>query len=146
MRQSEETFEVNAIKVIPADEFQLPLHAVRQAAAKGRAIFALTNIVKHAVILQSQAVLLTEDDCRKLAETSLWVYRFALGGQCAIVFGDISFCNHADTPNATVSWTRLTSTSAIASLIALTDINANSEIVITYSDAEEYRRRGIIFC
>ncbi len=136
---------MNPVKVTPAEEFQLPLHVVRQTTAKGRAIYALTNIVKHAVILQSQAVLLPEEDCRKLAETSLWIYRFSLGGQCAIVFGDISFCNHADTPNATVSWTRLTSTTAIASLIALTDINANSEIVITYSDAEEYRHRGITF-
>jgi len=137
---------VNPVKVNPAEEFQLPLHAVRQTSTKGRAIFALTSIAKHAVILQSQAVLLPEEDCRKLAETSIWPYRFSLGEQCAIVFGDISFCSHSDTPNATVSWTRLTFTAAVASLIALTDISVNSEIVITYSDVDEYRRRGIDFC
>ncbi len=137
---------MNPVKTITAEEFQLPLHAVRQTTAKGRAIFALTNIERHAVILQSQAVLLPREDCTKLAETSIWPYRFSLGEQCAIVFGDISFCNHADAPNAAVSWTRLSSTTAIASLIALTGISANSEIVITYSDAEEYRRRGISLC
>ncbi len=137
---------MNPVKIIPAEEFQLPLHAVRHITGKGRAIFALTNIAKHAVVLQSQAVLLPEADCRKLAQTSIWPYRFSLGEQCAIVFGDISFCNHSDAPNATVSWTRMTSSTAIASLIALTDISANAEIVITYSDVEEYRRRGIIFC
>ncbi len=137
---------MNPVKATSAEEFQLPVHTVRLTTPKGRAIFALTSIAKHAVILQSQAVLLPEEDCRKLAETSLWPYRFSLGEQCAIVFGDISFCNHSDTPNATVSWTRLTPTAAIASLIALTDIGANSEIVMSYSDAEEYRRRGVTFC
>ena len=137
---------MNPVKIIPAEEFQRPLHVVRHITPKGRAIFALANITKHAVILQSQAILLPGEDCRKLAETSIWPYRFSLGEQCAIVFGDISFCNHSDTPNAAVSWTRLTSATAIASLIALTDISANAEIVITYSDAEEYRCRGIIFC
>ena len=137
---------MNPAKATPPEEFHLPLHAVRQTATKGRALFALTKIAKHTVFLQSQAILLPAEDYRKLAESSLWPYRFSLDGQCAIVFGDISFCNHSDTPNAAVSWTRQTETAAITSLIALADISANSEIVITYSDAEEYRRRGIILC
>jgi SET domain len=137
---------VNPAKATPAEEFHLPLHVVRQTTARGRALFAATNIAKHTVVLQSQAILLPAEDYRKLAESGIWPYRFAVDGQCAIVFGDISFCNHSDTPNAAVTWTRLTATTAITSLIALADISAHSEIVITYSDAEEYRRRGVMFC
>jgi hypothetical protein len=132
-------------EVILADRFQQPLAAVRQTSDKGRAIFATANIAEHSVILQSQAVLLQKEDYKRLGETALWPYRFAVGEQCAIVFGDISFCNHSDTPNAFVSWTRLTPTSAIATLIALTGISAGDEIAIFYADTEEYKRRGITF-
>ena len=34
----------------------------------------------------------------------------------------------------------------MASLTALTDISANSEIVINYTDIEDYVRRGVVFC
>ena len=118
---------------------------MRQTPDKGRAIFALTDIPKDAVILELHAVVLQGEDCEKLSETSIWIYRFALGEECALVFGDISFCNHSATPNAAVSWTRLSPTTAVASLVALTDIGANSEIVMTYTDIEEYVCRGIVF-
>lgn len=131
-------------KAFFADEFQPLAAAVRQTSSKGRAVYALTNILKHSVILQSQAVLLNAEDYEKLGETGIWPYRFALRDQCAFVFGDIAFCNHSDTPNATISWTRLTPTTAIANLIALTDIKANADIEILYADTEEYRRRGVI--
>ncbi len=127
-----------------ANEMQPPAAAVRQSTAKGRAVYALTNIPKHAVIMQSQAILLNADDYEKLGETGVWPYRFAVGDQCAFVFGDIAFCNHSDTPNATITWTRLTPATAIANLIALTDIKANAEIEIHYADTEEYSRRGVI--
>ncbi len=136
---------MNAVKVTHADDFQEPLYTVRQTSTKGRAIFARQDIPKHSVILQSQAILLQGEDYGRLGETSIWPYRFALGEQGALVFGDISFCNHSDAPNASVSWTRLTPTAAVASLIALTDISANAEIEISYSDAEEYRNRGVKF-
>ncbi len=135
---------MSSVKIVLADKFQQPFAAVRQTSDKGRAIFATANIPKHSVIMQSQAILLQKEDYRRLGETALWPYRFALGEQCAFVFGDISFCNHSDTPNATVSWTRLTPTAAVATLLALTDICANDEIEITYSDIEEYKRRGIV--
>jgi uncharacterized protein len=131
--------------VADAGEFQLRLHYVRQSPGKGRGVFALTNIQKNSLILESHAVVLSADDCKKIDETSIWIYRFALDGECAIVFGDISFCNHSDTPNAKVVWNRVNSTAAIASLAAVTDIAANAEIVIDYTDIEDYVRRGVVF-
>lgn len=132
-----------SVEAEPAGTLQTSVVTVRQMKTKGRAVIALINIPKHSVILQSHAVLLSKEDSMKLGDTSLWPYRFALGDQCAFVFGEMSFCNHSDTPNAAISWTQLTPASAIASLIALTDISANSEIEIFYSDAEEYHRRGV---
>ena len=137
---------MNPVRRGPAEEFQLRLHCVRQTHDKGRAIFALTDIPKNALILELQAVVLREEDCAKLNEMSIWIYRFALGEECALVFGDIAFCNHSATPNATVSWKRESPSAAIASLTALTDIGANSEIVIDYTDIEDYVRRGVVFC
>jgi hypothetical protein len=132
-----------SIKAEPAETLQAPAVAVRHMKTKGRAVIALINIPKHSVILQSHAVLVSKEDSMKLGDTGLWPYRFALGDQCAFVFGEMSFCNHSDTPNAAISWTQLTPASAVASLIALTDISANSEIEIFYADAEEYHRRGV---
>jgi hypothetical protein len=140
-----EALGMNPVRHGPADEFQLRLHCVRETPDKGRAIFALTDIPKNSVVLESHAVVLQGEDCEKLSETSVWIYRFALGEECALVFGDISFCNHSATPNAAVSWTRLSPTTAVASLVALTDIKANSEIVMNYADIEEYVRRGVVF-
>lgn len=137
---------MNPVRRGPAEEFQLRLHSVRQTPDKGRAIFALTDIPKNALILESQAVVLRGEDCARLDEMSIWIYRFALGEECALVFGDIAFCNHSATPNATVSWKRESPSAAIASLTALTDISANSEIVINYTDIEDYVRRGVVFC
>jgi hypothetical protein len=137
---------MNPVQRGPAEEFQLRLHYVRQTPDKGRAVFAQTGIAKNALILKSQAVVLPEEDCPKLNEMSIWIYRFALGEECALVFGDIAFCNHSATPNAIVSWKRESPSAAVASLIALTDISANSEIVINYTDIEDYVRRGVVFC
>jgi uncharacterized protein len=129
----------------PADEFQLRLHFVRHTEEKGRGLFALTDIPKGSLILESQAVILQGDDCKKLDDMSLWIYRFALGDEYAIVFGDISFCNHSPAANAVVSWTRQEGNSATASLAALTDIPKNSEIVINYTDIRDYVDRGVVF-
>ena len=137
---------MNLLKIASIGKFQPAVAEVRQTGRKGRGIFALTDIRRHSVILQSQAVLLDGGDYEKLGETSIWPYRFALGARCALVFGDIAFCNHSDMPNAAVTWTRLTPTAAVASLVALTGIKANSEIEISYADTEEYRRRGVTFC
>ena len=79
------------------------MHYVRQTPDKGRAVFAQTGIAKNALILESQAVVLPEESCAKFNEMSIWIYRFALGEECALVFGDIAFCNHSATPNASPS-------------------------------------------
>ncbi len=136
---------MNPVRPGSAEEFQLRLHCVRQTPDKGRGVFALTDIPERSLILESHAVILLAEDCKKLSETSIWIYRFALGQECAMVFGDISFCNHSDSPNASVVWQRLTPTTAVASLAALTDIGAASEIVINYADIQEYVQRGIVF-
>ena len=129
----------------PADEFQLRLHYVCHTLDKGRGLFALTGIPKGSLILESQAVVLAGADCQKLDDMSLWIYRFALGDEYAIVFGDISFCNHSATPNAVVSWTRQGGTAATARLAALTDIPKDGEILINYTDIRDYVRRGVVF-
>ena len=43
---------MNPVRRGPAEEFQLRLHCVRQTHDKGRAIFALTDIPKNALILE----------------------------------------------------------------------------------------------
>jgi uncharacterized protein len=136
---------MNPAQTGPADEFQLRLHNVRHTPDKGRGLFALTDIPKGSLILESQAVVLHGEDCKKLDDMSIWIYRFALGDDYAVVFGDISFCNHSDAPNAIVSWTRQGETAAIASLSALKDIPKNTEIVINYTDISDYVRRGVVF-
>ncbi len=129
----------------PADRGQLRLHCVQQTPDRGRGVFALTDIQENSLILESQAVVLPPEDGKKLDEMSIWIYRFALGDDYAIVFGDISFCNHSDAPNAAVSWTRSGPSAAVASLIARTAIAAGAEIVINYTDIEDYVRRGVAF-
>jgi hypothetical protein len=124
-----------------------PKAAVRPVGAKGMGLCALEPIAPGEIVCASRALLLTGAERAGLLETALWSHMFcgplcddAAGG---VVFGDVTFCNHAAAPNARLDWRREDDRFAAAELIALQAIEPGDEICIRYRDVEEYDARGV---
>jgi len=62
--------------------------------------------------------------------------------QFALVFGPISLANHADEPNAAVTFTRSVERGLEAHVTSLTPIAAGDEIFICYPDRSRYQPAG----
>ena len=54
-----------------------------------------------------------------------------------IVFGLSSFCNHSENPNAYIKWTQ-DEVGLWAHLIALADIQPEEEVLVFYTNIDEY--------
>jgi uncharacterized protein len=54
-----------------------------------------------------------------------------------LAFGAMSFCNHANQPNAEIQWDQDINTTII-SLVALNDIQSGDEITMRYANLDEY--------
>lgn len=54
-----------------------------------------------------------------------------------IVFGFSSLCNHSENPNACIKWTK-DEIGLWAHLIALKDIQPEEEILVFYTNIDEY--------
>jgi len=128
------------------------LYDVRQAGRKGCGLFATKQILAETTIAQSRAMICGAEDFELVSKTHLWpfvfVFRSTHGGvteieHCALVFGDISFCNHSGKPNATLVWTHCSESTALVDLKALIDIGKDDEIRIRYADVDTYVSRGI---
>lgn len=112
---------------------------------KGRGILAGQSIATGCLIERAPAARMPASERPLLDRTDVFTYYFADPGSyardggydCLLAFGLSSLCNHAEKPNAVVSWEE-DSVGLWASLIALEDIEENEEVTVFYTNITEY--------
>jgi len=111
---------------------------------KGRGLLASQAIASGTIIERAPAVRLPASDRDLIERSRLFPYIFADpasfgSGQHDILlaFGHLTFCNHAEQPNATVRWEE-DAVGPWARLEAVRDILAGSEISLFYTNISEY--------
>lgn len=112
---------------------------------KGRGILANRAIAAGALIEKAPAARMPSEERHLIDQTDVFTYYFADPGSyarkgqydCLLAFGLSSLCNHAEKPNAVVSWTEDT-VGLWASLIALEDIAPDQEVTVFYTNITEY--------
>lgn len=121
---------------------------------KGRGLLADTAIAAGTVIERAPAVRLAAADRALVDRTALFAYTFvdpeafdpaaaaggsapAAGHDCLLAFGQLTFCNHAEQPNAAIRWSS-DDVGLWASLEALRSIAAGEEITLHYTNISEY--------
>lgn len=108
------------------------MYTIRRVKHKGRGVFATEPIPVGTAIVTCPVVVYDDADAGRISKTKLGDYNFRFGerssGSC-LVLGVISLCNHADTPNAslTADEDALTMT-----LVASRAIAPGEEICIRY--------------
>jgi len=115
---------------------------------KGRGLLASTAIAAGSVIERAPVVRLAAADRALVDRTALFAYTFvdpeafsgggsAAGHDCLLAFGNLTFCNHSEQPNAAVRWTS-DDVGIWASLEALRSIAPDEEITLYYTNISEY--------
>lgn len=116
----------------------------------GRGLFASRAIAKGERIICSPALYVRGNDLDAIVSP----YAFALDRdetpghpqvgpvQFALVFGPVSLANHADTPNAAVTFIRSVERGLEAQVTALASITPGEEIFIRYPDRNRYQPAG----
>ena len=122
-------------------------------AGKGRGLLADRPIVAGTLMERAPAVRLSAEDRARVDRTALFPYCFAdpatfgqagSGHAAFVVFGALTFCNHADKPNAAVRW-ESDQAGLWALLEALRDIAAGEEITLFYTNIAEYEADDFLF-
>ena len=123
-------------------------------AGKGRGLLARQAIPAGTVIERAPAVRLAAADRALVDRTTLFPYcfvdpaSFGLAGDAGhagfVVFGALTFCNHATNPNAAVRW-ESDETGPWALLQALRDIAESEEITLFYTNIAEYEAEDFFF-
>lgn len=123
-------------------------------AGKGRGLLASRMIGAGTLIERAPAVRLPAADRAALDRTVLFPYCFAdpatygpdHGGphDGFIAFGALTFCNHAENPNAAVRW-QSDPLGLWAELTALRDIAEGHEITLFYTNIGEYAQEDFQF-
>jgi hypothetical protein len=124
----------------------------RASTVAGRGLFAERRFEPGELVSRSPALAVRYADLDpKLAPYGFRISRGPAEGACpdeempyAIVFGPVSVCNHAEAPNAAVSFRHVPECGLEAALVAMQPIAAGEEILIRYPDFGVYRRRGLI--
>lgn len=122
---------------------------LKPAGAKGRGVFCRTALRKGEVLEVTPALILNEKETDITDKTILGNYTFGVGkitkrlmkasnlkkpeDSCAVLFGMVSFCNHSETPNATVIWEENAGT-LYYSLVVTKAIPSHTEICTSYGD------------
>lgn len=115
---------------------------------KGRGLLASQDIAAGTVMERAPAVRLTDADRALVDQTALFAYTFvdpsqfakadpAEGHACLLAFGQLTFCNHSEQPNAAVRWSE-DAVGPWASLEALRPIAEGEEITLFYVNISEY--------
>jgi hypothetical protein len=107
-------------------------YQIRDIAGKGRGLVATEAIDVGIVILTCAVVVYDGADVGRIAKTKLGDYNFRFGQdgrRACIALGDLSLCNHAEVPNATLVCDEHSET---MSLVAIRPIGAGEEISIRY--------------
>lgn len=112
---------------------------VAQTADKGLGVFASVDIVAGQVLEVAPVLFFDKDDQALIDKTQLYNYYFSTSflpqpdakkAGC-LVMGTLSFCNHADSPNAVLE--KIAGDSlTLFKLVARQDIPRHTEILITY--------------
>lgn len=122
---------------------------LKAAGKKGRGVFCRTALRKGEVLEVTPALVLNERETSLADKTCLGNYTFAVGKtsktimkwgdfknpeeSSAVLFGIVSFCNHCESPNATVIWEENDGT-LYYSLVTTAAIPAHTEICTSYGD------------
>ena len=107
-------------------------YQIREIVGKGRGLVATGAISTGTVILTCAVVVYDGADVGRIAKTKLGDYNFRFGRdgrQACIALGDLSLCNHADEPNATLVCDEQALT---MSLVTIRPIAPGEEISIRY--------------
>lgn len=111
---------------------------------KGRGLLATQTIASGTVIERAPAVRLPASERDLIERSKLFPYVFADPGsfgsgnhEVLVAFGHLTFCNHAEQPNAVVQW-EADDVGHWARLEALRDISAGDEISLFYTNISEY--------
>lgn len=111
---------------------------------KGRGLLADRPIAAGTCLERAPAVRLPPEDRARLDRSGFFAYYFAdprefgAGRHGALVaFGQLTFCNHADNPNAEVRWEE-DAVGLWAQLVALRNIAIDEEITLFYTNIAEY--------
>lgn len=115
-----------------------------QVAGKGRGLLATQAIPVGTLIERAPAVRLAPADRELIDRTALFPYTFAdpetfgSGSHgCLIVFGQLTFCNHSESPNAVIRWTE-DEAGLWALLESVSAIANGEEITLFYTNISEY--------
>lgn len=117
------------------------------AGHKGRGVFCTSDIKKGEVLEITPTIILNESETNTIEDTLLANYVFQIGSIskslrnrlgikdikkcCGVIMGIISYCNHAEEPNAEVEWEEHNGT-LYHQVRALRDIPKNTEICTSY--------------
>ena len=111
---------------------------------KGRGLVACEAIAAGSRIERAPAVRLAAADRAVIDRTALFAYtfvepdRFGSGNHgCLLAFGQLTFCNHSEHPNAGIRWSE-DDIGLWAELEALRSIAAGEEITLFYTNISEY--------
>ncbi|MEQ1695834.1 MAG: SET domain-containing protein-lysine N-methyltransferase [Hyphomicrobiaceae bacterium] len=115
----------------------------------GRGLFSTCTILTGEPIICSPAMAVKAAALDASVSPYAFVLNRELSADCddmaaeyALVFGPVSLANHADAPNAAVSFVKTTERGLEAQLTALRTIPKGSEIFICYPDRHRYVKPG----
>jgi len=123
-----------------------------RVAGKGRGLLAERSIPAGSCLERAPAVRLSAADRAQFDRSAFFAYYFADpetfeagGGHPALVaFGLLTFCNHAENPNAIVRWEE-DDIGLWGRLEALRDIEAGEEVTLFYTNIGEYSENDLFF-
>lgn len=122
------------------------LAAPRAAPGAGRGLFALADIAAGTLIDVAFSVPITPEQCRILDDIHPigdFPFEHPEDKSAALMlFGLISLCNHAETPNAELAWRNGGAIGWLAELVACADIPAGVEITYRYKCPLWFPARG----
>jgi hypothetical protein len=118
---------------------------VENVAGKGRGIIATTSIVRGTSIEWAPVAPFQARQWQWINKTDIFKYCFAhpqnynadKDTDGYIVFGLSSLCNHSTNPNAYINWVQR-ETGLWVNLIALSSIQAEEEVSISYTNIDRY--------
>lgn len=121
---------------------------VQQIPGKGRGVVAISPIAKDAIVLCDAVERYSGEAARALRHHPLYYHLFVdplnygRTESCDLLWaiGAISVVNHSDRPNCSVCW-KVTPYGEWALLLADKDILPGEEILISYTNIDEYEDR-----
>jgi uncharacterized protein len=118
---------------------------LEKVAGKGRGLVASRTIPAGTLVERAPAVRLPAGDRALIEQSALFPHTFADPASYAtqedygllVVFGQLTFCNHSESPNAAVRWED-DEIATWAMLEATRDIASGSEITLYYTNIDQY--------